>query len=73
MAGPIAEQIDLQRAHEKARAGRLAYGTTKYPSRREGIVGSIAFSRSGDLSSGAFEDAQVLRKFGEAPVDLSEL
>jgi hypothetical protein len=39
----------------------------------EGIVGSIAFSRSGDLSSGTFEDAQVLKKFGDAPDDLSGL
>ena len=33
----------------------------EYLSRREGIVGAIAFSRSGDLSSGTFEDAQVLK------------
>jgi len=44
----------------------------EYLSRREG-VGSIAFSRSGDLSSGTFEDAQVLKKFGDAPDDLSGL
>jgi hypothetical protein len=42
-------------------------------SRREGVVGSIAFSRSGDLSSGTFEDAQVLKRFGDAPDDLSGL
>lgn len=42
-------------------------------SRREGVVGSIAFSRSGDLSSGTFEDAQVLKKFGDAPDDLGGL
>ena len=45
----------------------------EYLSRREGIVGSIAFSRSGDLSTGTFEDAQVLKKFGDAPDDLSAL
>jgi hypothetical protein len=45
----------------------------EYLSRREGIVGSIAFSRSGDLSSGTFEDAQVLESFGDAPDDLSGL
>ena len=39
----------------------------EYLSRREGIVGAVAFSRSGDPSSGTFEDAQVLRKFGDAP------
>jgi len=31
------------------------------------------FSHSGDLSLGAFEDAQVLKKFGDAPDDLSAL
>jgi hypothetical protein len=45
----------------------------EYLSQREGVVGSIAFSRSGDLSSGTFDDAQVLKKFGDAPDDLSEL
>jgi hypothetical protein len=29
--------------------------------------------RSGDLSSGTFDDAQVLKKFGDAPDDLSAL
>jgi hypothetical protein len=28
---------------------------------------------SGDLSSGTFEDAQVLKKFGDAPDDLGAL
>jgi hypothetical protein len=45
----------------------------EYLSRREGAVGAIAFSRSGDLSSGTFDDAQVLKKFGNAPDDLSAL
>jgi hypothetical protein len=45
----------------------------EYLSRREGVVGSIAFSRSGDLSSGTFEDAQVLKKFGAVPDDLNSL
>jgi hypothetical protein len=42
-------------------------------SQREGTVGAIAFSRSGDLSSETFDDAQVLRKFGDAPDNLSAL
>ena len=54
-------------------SARAAILRAEYLSRREGVVGSIAFSRSGDLSSGAFEDAQVLKKFGEAPDDLSGL
>jgi hypothetical protein len=45
----------------------------EYLSRREGVVGSIAFSRRGDLFSGTFEDAQVLKKFGAVPDDLNTL
>lgn len=50
-------------------SARAAILRAEYLARREGIIGSIAFSRSGDLSSGEFEDAQVLKKFGDAPDD----
>ena len=36
-------------------------------------VGALAFSRSGDPSTGDFEDAVVIQKFGEVPEDLSAL
>jgi len=42
-------------------------------SRREGHVGAVAFSRTGDPATGDFSDAKVLRKFGDAPDDLSAL
>ncbi len=42
----------------------------EYLARREGIVGAVAFSRSGDLATGEFEDAQLLKKFGDVPDDL---
>jgi hypothetical protein len=42
-------------------------------SRKEGFVGAIAFSRSGDLATGDFGDAKLIRKFGEVPDDLSAL
>jgi hypothetical protein len=32
-------------------------------------AGAIAFSRTGDLSTGEFEAAEVLRQFGEVPSD----
>jgi hypothetical protein len=54
-------------------SARAAILRAEHLSRREGVVGSIAFSRSGDLSSGTFDDAQVLKKFGDAPSDLSAL
>jgi hypothetical protein len=34
-------------------------------SRKPGIVGAVAFSRSGDPATGDFGDAKVIRKFGE--------
>jgi hypothetical protein len=42
-------------------------------SRREGCVGAVAFSRTGDPATGEFSDATVIRKFGDAPDDLSVL
>jgi hypothetical protein len=42
-------------------------------SRKEGFVGAIAFSRSGDLATGDFGDAKLIRKFGDVPDDLSAL
>jgi hypothetical protein len=38
-----------------------------------GVVGSIAFSRSGDLSPGTFEETQRLKKLRDAPDDLYAL
>lgn len=42
-------------------------------SRKPGILGSVAFSRTGDPATGEFGDATVIRKFGEVPDDLSAL
>ena len=42
-------------------------------SRKEGHIGAIAFSRTGDLATGDFGDATVIRKFGDVPDDLSAL
>ncbi|MBR1206589.1 MULTISPECIES: hypothetical protein [unclassified Bradyrhizobium] len=32
--------------------------------------GAVAFSRTGDLSTGDFEDAKILRTFGQVPDDI---
>jgi hypothetical protein len=40
-------------------------------SRKPGNAGAIAFSRTGDPSSGDFGDAKVIRKFGDVPDELS--
>jgi hypothetical protein len=42
-------------------------------SRKEGYIGAVAFSRSGDPATGDFGDALVIRKFGDVPDDLSAL
>jgi hypothetical protein len=42
-------------------------------SRKEGHVGAVAFSRTGDPATGDFSDARVIRKFGNVPDDLSAL
>jgi hypothetical protein len=42
-------------------------------SRKEGHVGAVAFSRTGDPAIGDFGDAKVLKKFGNVPDDLSGL
>jgi hypothetical protein len=41
-------------------------------SRKEGHLGAVAFSRTGDPATGDFSDA-VIRKFGDVPDDLSAL
>jgi hypothetical protein len=38
-----------------------------------GHTSAVAFSRTGDLATGDFRDATVLRKFGNLPDDLSAL
>jgi hypothetical protein len=38
-----------------------------------GIVGAVAFSRTGDPATGDFGDATVIRNFGDVPDDLSAL
>jgi hypothetical protein len=42
-------------------------------SRKEGHVGAVAFSRTGDPATGDFSDAKVIMKFGDVPSDLSAL
>lgn len=37
--------------------------------RQDGHTGAVAFSRSGDPSVGEFEDAVILKAFGEVPDD----
>jgi hypothetical protein len=45
----------------------------EFLSRTGGSVGAIAFSRTGDPDVGKFEDAVVLKTFGDLPADLAML
>ena len=40
-------------------------------SKTAGVVGAVAFSRTGDTDTGIFDDAVVLKRFGEVPTDLT--
>jgi hypothetical protein len=42
-------------------------------SHKEGHIGAVAFSRTGDPATGDFGDATIIRKFGDVPDDLSAL
>jgi hypothetical protein len=42
-------------------------------SRKPGHAGALAFSRTGDPSTGDSGEPKVIRKFGDVPDDLSEL
>jgi hypothetical protein len=42
-------------------------------SKAPGSIGAVAFSRTGDPMIGEFSDAQLLKKFGDVPDDLSGL
>jgi hypothetical protein len=54
----------LQRRARRTR--RMAQRKNRYPPCGISIAAGGRRIRSGDLSSGTFEDAQVLKKFGEA-------
>ena len=60
-------------AAEECQSSSGAIRRAEALSRAPGSVGAVAFSRTGDPMIGEFSDAQLLRKFGEVPNDLSEL
>jgi hypothetical protein len=60
-------------AAEECQSSSAAIRRAEVLSRTPGNVGAVAFSRSGDPMIGEFGDAQLLKKFGDVPDDLSEL
>lgn len=58
------EGIEAQSEREaRSRASALAQGN----------AGAIAFSRSGDPSTGEFEPAVVIASFGDLPTEIAEM
>jgi hypothetical protein len=60
-------------AAEECQSPTSALRRAESLSRQPGNIGAIAFSRSGDPMIGEFSGAQLLRRFGQVPEDLSEL
>jgi hypothetical protein len=60
-------------AAEECQSSSGAIRRAEALSKAPGSVGAVAFSRTGDPMMGEFSDAQLLKKFGEVPNDLSEL
>ena len=60
-------------AAEECQSSSGALRRAEVLSRAAGSIGAVAFSRTGDPLIGEFGDAQLLRKFGSVPDDLSGL
>jgi hypothetical protein len=60
-------------AAEECQSSTAALHRAEILSRAAGSIGAIAFSRTGDPMIGEFSDAQLIRKFGNVPDDLSGL
>ena len=60
-------------AAEECQSSSGAIRRAEALSKNPGSIGAVAFSRTGDPMIGEFSDAQLLKKFGEVPDDLSTL
>ena len=58
---------------EECQSATAALRRAETMSRMPGSIGAVAFSRTGDPMMGEFGDAQLVRKFGNVPEDLSGL
>ena len=60
-------------AAEECQSSSGAIRRAEVLAKAPGCVGAVAFSRTGDPMIGEFSDAQLLKKFGDVPDDLSGL
>lgn len=59
--------LEAEEAPDAAKAKFRAQMKVGQNRNGQAIVGAIAFSRSGDLQFGDFDDAVILARFGETP------
>jgi len=52
--------------------GAAAIGRAHAMSFNEANAGAVAFSRSGDPNVGEFDDAVILKTFGQVPADFTD-
>ena len=60
-------------AAEECQSASTALRRAEVMSRAVGHIGAVAFSRSGDPMMGEFNDAKLIKAFGNVPNDLSGL
>jgi hypothetical protein len=60
-------------AAEECQSSSGALRRAEILSKAAGSIGAVAFRRTGDPMIGEFGDAEVLKKFGNVPDDLSGL
>lgn len=58
---------------QECQSANIAVTRAEALSRKEGNVGALAFSRTGDLSEGRFDEAKMIKAFGVVPDDLATL
>ncbi|WP_284317085.1 hypothetical protein [Labrys miyagiensis] len=58
---------------DAARANFRAFNMVGKVRRSETVVGTIAFSRSGDPATGDFDGANILGRYGETPADVERM
>ncbi|CAM5764379.1 hypothetical protein LMIY3S_01128 [Labrys miyagiensis] len=65
--------LDPEEATDVAKAKHRAFNIVGQERGDDQVVGTIAFSRSGDPTLGDFEDALILARYGETPENLEGL
>jgi hypothetical protein len=60
-------------AAEEFQSASSAIRRAETLSRTKGVIGALAFTRSGDPMTGDFKDATLLKAFGSVPADLAAL